>query len=173
MKKAVVFTVVLSFILLVFTSCKSQGGEKVIKDFITEFYTVDQSDYDFYEKMMKGVKESEAEDLNKAYETENKKFKPYLTDSSYAAFVNDRLSFARTKNFYAKGNFAEVKDIKIIKASENKKEKTITYNFELQLTEKNKDTKKEQVTKRSGTITVINEDGTYKILDGIPMSWIQ
>lgn len=172
-KKAVAFTVVLSFILLVFTSCKSQGGEKVLRDFITEFYTVDQSDYDFYEKAIKGANESEVAEFDKAYETENKKFKPYLTDNSYVAFVNDRLSVARIKNFYAKGNLAEVKDIKISKSSENEKEKTITYNFELQLKEKNKDTKKEETTKKSGTITVINENDTYKIVDAIPINWTE
>lgn len=142
-------------------------GERTIRDFVTAFYTVNQDDFDFYQRMMNGAKESELEDFNKSYETNTKKFEQYLSVKSYKDFYPRRLSYLRAYDAYKNNALREIIDLKISKINDDKKAKTIAYHYEVQLKEINRDTKKEKIINKTGPLTVIRENGHWKIIDGI------
>jgi hypothetical protein len=114
-----------------------------------------------------GLKESEAAKYQQAYEENNKKFQQYLTDKSYKAFNASRLSILRIQKPYNNNVFTEIKDLEISIYREDKTAKTIGYHYEMKLNQINKDTKKIETVNRSGNLTVIKENGYWKIVDVI------
>lgn len=168
MKKVIVFVLVMSLSILTFTSCnsKSDNGDRTLKNFLEAYYNVSQSDYDYYEEMT-GIKEINTEDSFKEYETNSKKFEQYLSDKSYKYFYASRLSYLRLTTAYKNSIFVEVKDVKLSIYREDKKDKTVGYDYELQLNQVNKNTKKVEIGKRSGRLTVIKEKNNWKIVDSI------
>jgi len=143
-------------------------GENVIRNFVTTYYSVNQNDLDFYKKAtITGFNDSELADLNNIYETNNKKFKQYLSDKSYKYFVATRLCTGRIMKAYKNNIFIEIKNLKISKINEDKKANTIGYHYEVQLNQINKDTKKTEIVKVTGSLTVINQNGNWKIVDVI------
>lgn len=167
MKK--IFILILSLLLLTFTGCKNDNSKSqdTIKNFLTAYYTVNQYDYDYYQKMINSAKESQVQDINKAYEENSKKFEQYLSDKSYSEFYAQRLSYGRIAKAYKNNVFTEIKDLKISKMSEDKTAKTIGYHYEIELNQINKDTKKAEIVKVTGNLTVINTNNSWKIVDEI------
>lgn len=170
MKKTIVFTTILSILMLMFTGCKNDNleGEAVIKNFLTAYYTIDKSAYDYYNKMTKGATESELSENNVLYETNTNKFQQYLTDKSYQAFYTSRLSYTRIRNSFQNNNFQKINSLKISKFNEDKT--TISYKYNMQLEETNQDTKKTTLAKESRTLSVTKENGSWKIVDIISMN---
>jgi hypothetical protein len=168
MKKVVSFILTLLF-TLTFAGCQNDAsnGQDIIKHFLTAYYTVNQNDYKYYESNINGTKETQLIEATKTYEENTKKFQQYLTDKSYEAFYAERLSYLRIDKAYKSNVFIEVKDIKMSKYSEDKKAKTIVYEYEVKLNETNKDTKKSEVVKVNGNFTVIASDGGWKIVNKI------
>lgn len=146
----------------------NKSGESTIGNFVIAYYSVNQSDFDFYKKAtITGFEESELADLDNIYETNNKKFKPYLSDKSYNNFIAHRLCIGRIMKAYKDNVFIEIKDLKITKTNEDKKAKTIGYHYELKLNQINKDTKKEEIIEVTGSLTVVNENDNWRIVDVI------
>ena len=169
-----IFTIALiSVVFLVNPKIKSNidnyaSSESTIRNFVTTYYSVNQSDFDFYHKAtFTGFTDAEMADLDNIYETNTKKFKPYLSAKSYKAFVGNRLCVGRIMKAYKNNVFVEIKDLKISKINEDKKAKTIGYHYELQLNKINKDTKKAEIVKVTGSLTVINQNGHWEIVDSI------
>ncbi len=172
MKKIIFTTLMILLLMLTFVGCKSDtsNGENTIRNFITAYYSVNQSNFDFYKKAaITGAKDSEITDFEKIYEANNKKFKPYLSDKSYNAFLVNRLVVGRIANAYKNNVFIKIKSLNINKINEDKNEKTISYSYQLQLIETNKDTKKQKIVKKIGELTVIKQNGTWKIIDEISL----
>ena len=142
-------------------------GEKTIRDFVTAFYTVNQSDFDFYKKAAYGYPESEQKDFDERYEANNKSFMKYLTDKSYNNFLGSRSGNLRVSEAYINNSLREIIEIKIRLINDDKKFKTIAYHYEAQIKEINRDTKKEKVINKTGPLTVTRENGHWKIIDGI------
>ena len=146
----------------------NKNGESTLGNFLIAYYSVNQSDFDFYKKAtITGYEESELADLDNIYETNNNKFKPYLSDKSYNNFIAHRLCTGRIMKAYKNNVFIEIKDLKIIKINEDKKAKTIGYHYELKLNQINKDTKKEEIIIVTGSLTVVNENHNWRIVDVI------
>lgn len=169
MKKIVTFILISSLLTLTFMGCKNDNSksQNAIKNFLTAYYTVNQNDYDYYQKMINGVKEFELKDFNKIYEENSKKYKQYLSDKSYNAFYAQRLSYLRIAKAYNNNVFTKIKNMKISKENEDKTEKTIGYHYEIELNQINKHTKEIEIEKVTGNLTVINKNGYWKIVDVI------
>jgi len=167
MKKLIVLISLVFLLSIIFTACNkdSANGERTVRNVLTAYYSVNQSDYDYYKKMTKGATDSEFADFNKSYETNSKKFEQYLSDKSYNDFYNSRVSYLRIEKAYKNNVFVEIKNLTITKEREDKKEKTIGYDYKLQLKQTNKDTKKTNIVTKNGTMTVINKDGHWKVVD--------
>lgn len=165
MKKITIITLIVSLLITSFAGCTNNSSKNTVKNFLTALYSVNQSDYDYYEKMVKGSKSSELEADTKVYKTNTRNFQQYLSDKSYQSFYNERLSYLRIANAYNNNYFTKIKDLKISKTKEDKINETITYHYEFQLNQTNKDTKKLETINKSGVLTVFNENGTWKILD--------
>jgi len=167
MKRVIIFISLVLLLSIIFTACSKDtaNGKSTVKNVITAYYSVNQSDYDYYKEMIKGATESELANFDKNYETNSKKFEQYLSDKSYKSFYNSRVSYLRIDKAYKNNVFVEIKSLTITKEREDKKEKTIGYDYKLELKQTNKDTKKVEVIKKNGTMTVINENGKWKVVD--------
>lgn len=166
LKKVIILVAMATVLITAFTACNSNGAEKTLRNFLTAFYSVNQSDYDYYEKMI-GRKPSEPAEADELYKTNTQKFEKYLTDKSYQPFLNERLSYLGIANAYKGNYFVEVKNIKLGKISEDKESKTICYHYDIELNGVDKDTKKAEPINKNGTLTVVNENGNWKIVDKI------
>ena len=142
-------------------------GERTIRDFVTAFYTVNQDDFDFYKKVQTGYPEFEQKDFDERYEANSKSFMKYLTDKAYNNFLGSRSGNLRVSEAYITNSLREIIDIKIRLINDDKKFKTIAYHYEAQIKEINRDTKKEKIINKTGPLTVIRENGHWKIIDGI------
>lgn len=169
LRKIKIFSFVL-LIITIFSGCSNNSSEKTIENFITALYSVNQSDFDYYEKMTKGSNPSGVAENDKAYNANTQNFQQYLTKESYQSFFDERLSYLRIANAYNSNSFTKIKKLKIKKIKEDKNNNTISYKYEFQLDKANKDTKKIETTSKSGLLTVINENDTWKIIDKIVFS---
>ena len=171
MKKIISIILIISLFTITFTGCNndSTNSQSTIRKFITALYTVTQSDYNYYQKMENEAKDSKLADFDKIYETNSEKFHIYLTDKSYNNFYASRFSYLRIMKAFKSNVFVEIKDLKISKINEDKKAKTLGYRYELQLNQINRDTKKSEIIKMVSYLTVINENGNWKIVDGISL----
>src|SRR5665647_3109069 len=70
-------------------------GYMTVKNFVTAYYTVSQEDYDYYTASLKGVPSTEIPLTDTTYIAITDKFKPYLSNLSFASFTSSRLSYKR------------------------------------------------------------------------------
>ncbi|OPJ61962.1 hypothetical protein [Clostridium oryzae] len=167
MKKRFVLIITLLFAISLLVSCKTDNGEKTVLNFLKAYYTVNQKDFDYYQQMANDAKASGDDEYNKSYESHTKKFKQYLSNSSYKFFDEKKASYTRIADAFNNNYFAKISSIKITGTEKDKKAKTITYNYTYQFSEVNKDTKKTKKMKLSGALTVKKENNNWKIINSI------
>jgi len=145
-------------------------GFMTVKNFVTTYYTVSQEDIDYYAASLKGLPEIPLTDTT--YIATTDKFKPYLSNLSFVSFTDSRLSYKRVLTAYKNNVLVKFKSITIKENFNNAdtQAKTKEYYYELQLNETNIKTKKVTVVNHVSTLTVINEDNTWKILAPNPTS---
>jgi len=143
-------------------------GYMTIKNFVTAYYTVSQEDCDYYAASLKGVPLTDT-----TYIAITDKFKPYLSNLSFASFTSSRLSYKRVLTAYKSNVLVKVKSITIKEnfKKANTKAKTKEYHYELQLNETDIKTKKITVVSHASTLTVVNEDKIWKILNSNPLTY--
>ncbi|WP_139376141.1 hypothetical protein, partial [Clostridium oryzae] len=129
MKKIVALSTAVLFTMFLFISCKTDDGETTIKNFIKDYYTVNQSDYNYYKQMNSGTKISGIAKFDKSYESHTKKFKQYLSAEAYQEFYATRVSYLRIEEAYKNGYFVKLNSINIIKKEKDEDEKTIIYKY--------------------------------------------
>jgi len=141
-------------------------GYMTVKNFVTAYYTVSQEDYDYYTASLKGVPSTEIPLTDTTYIAITDKFKPYLSNLSFASFTSSRLSYKRVLTAYKSNVLVKVKSIAIKENFNNAdtQAKTKEYYYQLQLNETDIKTKKVTVVSHASTLTVVNEDNTWKIL---------
>jgi hypothetical protein len=142
-------------------------SKKTVQDVLTALYTVTQDDIEYYQKMVNGAKPEELKNWNDLYENTTAKFKTYLSDNSYQTFYAERLSYLRIKNAYENNYYTKIKSMKIDKIKEDKQNKTITYHYDIEISQINLETNKKDIVNKTNTLTVTEQNGTWKILDGI------
>ncbi len=169
MNKIISIILLSLFMVSSFASCNKNSDEsqKTVENFLTTLYTVTQDDFEYYQKMIIGAKPDEVKIYDEVYETATAKFKKFLSDKSYEKFYVDRLSYLRIKSAFENNYYTEIKSIKIEKTKEDKQNKTITYHYEIEISQIDLETSKEEIVKKSNTLTVIEENGLRKVLDGI------
>lgn len=145
-------------------------SQKTVENFLTNLYTITQDDHDYYKKMIKGAKPDELKAFDELYDNTTGKFKTYLSDKSYEKFYAERLSYLRIKSAYENNYYTKIKNMKIDKIKEDKQNKTITYHYNIEISQINLETNKEDIVNKTNTLTVTEQNGTWKILDGIKIS---
>jgi len=147
-------------------------GFMTVKNFATTYYTVSQEDYDYYTASLKGGQSTEIPLTDTTYVAITNKFKPYLSKELFASFTSSRLSYKRVLTAYKSNVLVKVKSITIKENFNNAdtQAKTKEYYYEIQLNETDVRTKEITVVSHASTLTVVNEDNTWRILAPMPTS---
>ncbi|MCM1989252.1 hypothetical protein [Oceanirhabdus seepicola] len=111
------------FITFIFVGCNTkntdeQEAQKNAKDWLNLYYTVEESDFEFYEKMNSGFKKEEAQEFISSLNEYEEKFKSFLSDSLFQNLEANRDFTLRIKEPYEQKYYIKVKNIEFEKYQE-------------------------------------------------------
>lgn len=130
--------ILVCFLTFTFVGCNSKDNEEnkaqdAAKKYLNTYYTIDKSDMELFRAIAYGNKD--ANKLMQDFEKSNNKFKDILTDKAYQSLVANRMSYERMREAAKKEYYVAVKNIKLVKYTEDKKEQMIAYKYTMELTQ--------------------------------------
>ncbi len=166
--KKIICFILTGLFIFVLVGCNNKDkdnkdAESAVKKYLNLYYNVDKADIELYEKMMSGMTEENENEVMDEFYKSSEKFKAILTDKDYVAFINNRLTNGRIREAYNNKCYVTVKDIKLEKYTEDKKENMIGYSYDIELNETSISSNKVTVNKRRNTIHVYKVKNTWKV----------
>lgn len=135
---SVLCLILICLLTFAFVGCNSKGNEEskaqdVAKKYLNAYYTIDKSDVELFRAITNGNKDINKLDQDTA--KSNNKFKDILTDKAYQKLVATRMSYGRMKEAVNKEYYVAVKNISLVKDTEDTKQQMIAYKYTMELTQ--------------------------------------
>ncbi len=149
-----------------FVGCNSKDNEAnkaqdAAKKYLNAYYTIDKSDAELYRAITNGNKDVNKLDQDTA--KSNNKFKDILTDKAYQNLVSTRMSYGRMKEAVNKDYYVAVKNIKLVKDTEDTKQQTIAYKYTIELTQTPFTGNEIKSVQDSGVVNVLKVGNSWRV----------
>ncbi|KYH34261.1 hypothetical protein CLTEP_18360 [Clostridium tepidiprofundi DSM 19306] len=168
MKKVLISAIILSIIALMFlgyTNSKNKKPKLIAKNFLINYYTINNDEIDKYVKNIHKYigKELKNGIKKETFDKLHKHIKKYVSDDVYMYIIGDRLLLEQWKNCYENQYTTSVDSIKLKRDNTFSDKNTVKYSFEIQLTMHHKKSNDNKTVTLNDIIFLTNINNEWKI----------